>query len=104
MISSFGVSLAGRRDRQRMNIFSIFAQYMYLLYTQKIVPFKLHWCKHSIDFRIARSQGKFYRFARVLGEAFPTGPLLPGSRHEGRIWQPFFFADVTEETANLQKR
>ena len=46
----------------------------------------------------------FYRIARVKGEAFPTGLLLPGGRHEGRIWQPFFFADVTVETANLQTR
>ena len=29
---------------------------------------------------------------------------LPGGRHEGRKWQPFFFANLTEEMANLQKK
>ena len=35
---------------------------------------------------------------QIISSRCPTGLLLPGGRHEGRIWQPFSFA--AEETAN----
>ena len=38
-----------------------------------------------------------------LRRGVPDRTTFARGRHKGRIWQPFFFADVTEETANLQK-
>ena len=58
--------------------------------------------RYIINFDTTRSQGKFCDTARVYGEAFPKELLLPGGRHEGRIWQPFLLPLELKKQRNIR--